>query len=101
MMKKQKMTLTDIVVEKYHGVILFGVVVLAVAVWLYEYHYTVSGDDLLGMISAGLLFFGTLVVGTGIRGWRDGEDFRNRYVHMRSKTGAEVAIRKRKQKWSR
>jgi hypothetical protein len=84
--------------EKYHGTILAGVVLSAVAVWLYEYFYSLSGDDLIGLLSAACLFLGILVLGYGIRGWRDGDEWRHRYVKMRSKQGAEVMIKKRKKK---
>ena len=84
--------------EKYHGLMLTGVLLSAVAVWLYEYYYSVSSDDLIGVLSAACLFFGVLVLGHGIRGWRDGDEWRHRYVEMRSKGGAEVRIKKRKKK---
>jgi hypothetical protein len=84
--------------EKCQGLVLLGLLLCAIVIWLYEYHYTVTGDDMLGVVAAGALFLGILVLGHGIRGWRDGEEWRNRYVLMKSKTGAEVKIKKRKKR---
>ncbi len=84
--------------EKYHGIILTGIMLSAVAVWLYEYFYSVSGDDMIGVLAAGCLFVGIIILGNGFRGWRDGDDWRHRYIQMRSKDGADVRIKKRKKK---
>ncbi len=101
MEKKKTTPLHEIFIEYYKGIVLFGAVMAALAVWLYEYHYTVRGDGLIGVLAAGSLFFGTLLIGQGIRGWRDGEEWRTRYIKMKSKKGAELTIKKRKKKWSR
>lgn len=98
--KKRSSGFADLVVERYKEMILTGVIMVALTVWLYEYHYAVTSDDLVGIIAAVLLFFGTLLIGAGIRGWRDGEDYRNRYTTMRTRGGAELTIKKRKKrKW--
>ena len=88
----------EVIIEYYKGVVLFGVVCVAFASWLYIYHYAPFGDDILGVLAACSLFLGTILIGQGIRGWRDGDDYRNRYVKMHSKGGAEIMIRKRKKK---
>ncbi len=100
-MKKDINSVADVIIHYYEGIVLFGAVLIAVAVWLYKYHYAVGGDELTGIFAAALLFFGTLIAGQGLRGWRDGEDFRHRYVHMKSRSGAELSIKKRKRKWSK
>ena len=95
---KNKTILADIVVEHYRELLLCGAVMIAITVWLYEYHYAVTSDDLVGTIAACLLFFGTMLLGSGIRGWRDGDNYRNRYIKMCARSGAEIHIRKRKKK---
>ena len=100
-MKQRQTTITDVFIHYYEGIVLFGIVMVALGVWLFEYHYRVSSDDLVGLISACAFFFGTLMIGQGIRGWRDGEEFRHRFVKMKSRGGAEIAIKKRKRKWFR
>jgi len=93
-------TFNDIFIEYYQGIILFGAVMVAISLWLYSFHYIASGDDVVGFIAACALFFGTLLIGQGIRGWRDGMDFRHRFIKMKSKHGAELEIkRKKKRKW--
>ncbi|MBU2561500.1 MAG: hypothetical protein KKD17_04325 [Nanoarchaeota archaeon] len=101
MEKKKQTTFDEIFIEYYQGIVLFGIVMVAMAVWLYEYHYTTTGDGLVGVLAACSLFFGTLLLGQGIRGWRDGEEFRDRYIKMRSRSGEELLIRKRKKRWFR
>ncbi|MFH1064474.1 MAG: hypothetical protein V1729_05315 [Candidatus Woesearchaeota archaeon] len=96
MVRKDINSVVDVIIHYYEGIVLFGAVLIAIAVWLYKYHYAVGGDEITGMIAAALLFFGTFIAGQGVRGWRDGEDFRHRYVHMKSRHGAEIDIRKRK-----
>ena len=97
-MKKHIERIDDLFIHYYEGILLFGVIMTAISIWIYEYHYTESGDGLVGIISAGLLFFGTLVIGQGIRGWRDGEEYRNKYIELRSKTGADLVIEKRRRR---
>jgi hypothetical protein len=99
-MKKQA-TFDEIFIQYYQGIMLFGVVMVAIAVWLYEYYYTTTGDDLIGIITACALFFGTLLLGQGIRGWRDGEDIRNRFINVRRRDAGEVVIEKKRRriKW--
>ena len=99
-MKKQT-TITDVFIQYYEGIVLFGIIMIALAMWLYKYHYTNTGDDLVGLISACSMFFGILLLGQGIRGWKDSEEFRNKYIKMKSKGGADIAIKKRKRKWFR
>jgi hypothetical protein len=96
MRKEEISTFDQYLIEYYKGIVLFGVVMVAISIWIYEYHYTQTGDDILGIMASCALFFGTLVVGQGIRGWRDGEDFRNRFIHTRVRAGDEVLVRKRK-----
>jgi len=100
-MQKHIRTVSDIFIHYYEGIVLFGIVMISAAIWIYEYHFTETGDSMIGLISSCLLFFGTLVLGQGIRGWRDGEEFRNRYIELRSKGGADVVIEKRKKPWFR
>lgn len=99
-MKKQT-TFDEVFIQYYQGIILFGIVMVALCVWLYEYHYTTTGDDLLGIIAACSLFFGTMLIGQGIRGWRDGDDIRNRFINVRRRDAGEVVIEKKrnKMKW--
>ncbi|MBW2972093.1 hypothetical protein KY359_03580 [Candidatus Woesearchaeota archaeon] len=98
---KENKTFKEVLFERYRGTLVTGVILVAVSVWLYEYHYTQTGDGLVGMFASCSLFFGTLILGTGIRAWRDGDDYRNRYIFMKSRGGADVAIRKRKKGWFR
>jgi hypothetical protein len=97
-MKKKQTTFDELFIEYYQGIMLFGIVMIAIGIWLYEYHYAVTSDDLVGVLAACSLFFGILILGQGIRGWRDGEEFRNRYVKMKSRRGAELEIRKKKKR---
>ena len=100
MAKRKKTGFADIVVERYKELIVAGAILVALTVWLYEYHYAVTSDDFVGIIAAVLLFFGTMLLGAGIRGWRDGEDYRNRHTNMKMRGGAELTIKKRKKrKW--
>ncbi|NQU78765.1 hypothetical protein HQ545_03260 [Candidatus Woesearchaeota archaeon] len=94
-------TFHEVFIEYYKGVLLFGVIMSAIALWVYEYQYIPQGNDILGIISACCLFFGILLIGLGIRGWRDGEEHRHRYIKMKSRKGANLTIKKRKKKWSR
>ena len=90
---------TDIIVQYYQGVIMFGGLATAFAVWLYIYHYKPIGDDVLGVLAAGSLFLGTFLIGQGIRGYRDGEELRNRYFKLKPrKAEEELTIRKRLKK---
>ena len=98
---KEQSTFAEVVIQYYEGIVLFGIVMVALAVWLFEYHFVSSGDELVGLIAACAMFFGTLLLGQGIRGWRDGEELRHRYIKMTSKAGAELSIRKRKKEWFR
>ena len=98
MKKKKTITFHDVFIHYYEGVVMFGAVMAAFAVWLYAYHYKPTGDDVIGLIAAAALFFGTLLIGQGIRGWRDGEELRTRYIQMKSRAGAELLIRKKKKK---
>jgi hypothetical protein len=91
-------TFDEVLMEYYKGIVLFGIVFVAMAIWLYEYHYTADGDEILGILSACSLFFGTILIGQGIRGWRDGDDWRNRYTSIKSRGGAEFLIKNRKKK---
>ena len=91
-------TFDDVFIEYYQGIIIFGLVMVALAVWIYEFHYSVTSDDVIGLIAACALFFGTILIGQGIRGWRDGEDFRSSYISMKSRSGAQLHIRKKKRK---
>ena len=101
-MKNNRYTkFAEVMIHYYEGVVLFGVLMVAVAIWLYEYYYTTTGDDLIGLASAAALFFGTMLLGQGIRGWRDGEEYRHRFIKMKSRMGAEVTIRKRRKGWFR
>lgn len=84
--------------EKYKGIVLAGIMLTAFAVWLYEYFYSTTGDDLIGLFSAAFLFLGVMTLGNGIRGWRDGDDWRYRYIEMNSRGGAHLTIKKRKKK---
>ncbi|MBW2967439.1 hypothetical protein KY362_03050 [Candidatus Woesearchaeota archaeon] len=93
---EKKITYTDIIVEYYKGLIMFGAVAIAFAVWVYQYHYIPVGDDVLGVLAAGSLFLGTFLIGQGIRGYRDGEELRNRFFKMKPrKSEEEITIRKR------
>jgi hypothetical protein len=99
-MKKRITTTARMSYEHYKEFVLLAIVMLAIVVWLYEYHYSQTSDDLVGLFAALLLFLGTLLLGQGIRGWRDGEDYRHRYIKMKSRHGADVRIRKKKKrKW--
>jgi len=93
-------TFDQVIIEYYHGIVTFGVLLVALAIWLYEYHYTTTGDEMMGLIAAGSLFLGTILTGQGIRGWRDGEEFRNRFIKVRGRTFEnEVTITKKKKKY--
>ncbi len=100
MTTKTKISFADLVVEHYTEILIAGVIMIALTVWLYEYNYAVTSDDLVGIVAACTMFFGTMLLGAGIRGWRDGEDYRNRYTKIRTRGGAELTIKKRnKRKW--
>ena len=100
-MKKPKQTTFDeLVKEYYQGIVLFGVLMSAAAALLYEYHYSVTSDDLIGLVAACALFFGIVLIGQGIRGWRESEHFHSSFVYMKSREGKALSIKKkRKRKW--
>lgn len=91
----------DVFIQYYQGIMLFGIAMIVIAIWLYEHYYVPTSDDLMGLIVACAFFFGTLLIGQGIRGWRDGEEFRHLYIKMKSRHGAELKIKKKKKvkKW--
>jgi hypothetical protein len=98
--QKSVKTLMEIIAEHYKELFLLSLVLLFVSVWLYEYYYSLNDDELIGLLAAVLLFFGIIFFSYSIRGWRDGDFFRNRNIKMKSRDGAELLIPKRnKKKW--
>ncbi|MFC1723561.1 hypothetical protein ACFL0V_05465 [Nanoarchaeota archaeon] len=85
---------------RYKEVIGIGVFFVLVSAYLYEFHYSLSSDDVMGLIAASSLFFGTILIGQGIRGWRDAAQWSSKFVTMRTKKGVHLDIKKRgKKKW--
>jgi hypothetical protein len=88
------------IIEYYRGILAIGLVMIAAAIWMYEYLFSNTGDGLMGIICSGLLFFGTVLIGQGIRGWRDGDEYRNRFIKVRGRTFEhEVTITKKRKKY--
>ncbi len=93
--KNDKKIFYEIVPEYFKGVIIFGVVLIFLSMWLYNYHYLPFKDAVLGLVSAASLFLGTIVLGEGIRLFKDSEHFNSLYVRVKNKKGVDIHIKKR------
>jgi len=83
---------------RYFGVIGVGGVFVVVSGLLYRNYYAFSHDDVLGLIVASCLFLGTVLIGQGIRGWRDAKQWSARFLTMRTRSGVDLRIKKRVKK---
>jgi hypothetical protein len=84
----------------YEWFLLAGAFFTGLSIFVYNYFYIVSSDDLAGLIAACCLFLGCVVLGEGLRAWKEVKGYMGQFVHMTSRKGMDVTIRKRgKQKW--
>jgi H+/Cl- antiporter ClcA len=82
-------------VKRYPFFLLGGIVFSAVAIFIYNYKYLLSEDDLLGLIAACSLFIGGTLVGQGIRGWNEMTEFKDQFFHVSGRGGMDMTVRKR------
>ncbi len=80
---------------RYFEVIGLGGLLVVISGLLYRNYYAFSHDDILGLIVASFLFLGAVLIGQGIRGWRDAKQWSARFLTMRTRSGVDLRIKKR------